>query len=262
VEDFEERTDRMIEHLGLLLESIKPLVDDEPTQEAASNDNGIPPTSSTTPPSSATIAEVSKNVKAATEAIENGMKSLDRKSSIMVDILRENDARTMKITKEFENMQKKQASHENLIVQMLKDNDEQMRKLQQEVRDLQTRLGVAATTTTPKSSSNVGTTPTTTGTKTGGVKKETPYVFKSFDPVSTPLTTATESNFFSSPHNKAQTDLSDVSDNYVSRIYPTVPKTPGTMFVTELTELLELEVGHHALLAEIMDSQWGIMKSP
>jgi len=48
----------------------------------------------------------------------------------------------------------------------------------------------------------------------------------------------------------------DASDNYVKRSYPPVPKTPGTMFTTELVEVMSLGVGEHAYLAEIMDRQW------
>lgn len=48
----------------------------------------------------------------------------------------------------------------------------------------------------------------------------------------------------------------DPSDGYVSRKYPTVKKTAGTMFVTELSELLDLDDGEHAALADIMDGQW------
>lgn len=48
----------------------------------------------------------------------------------------------------------------------------------------------------------------------------------------------------------------DSSDDYVKRSYPPVPKTPGTMFTTEIVEVLGLEVGEHAYLAEIMDRQW------
>jgi len=48
----------------------------------------------------------------------------------------------------------------------------------------------------------------------------------------------------------------DPSDDYVKRKYPPVPKTPGTMFTTEIVETLKLEVGEHAYLAEIMDRQW------
>jgi len=48
----------------------------------------------------------------------------------------------------------------------------------------------------------------------------------------------------------------DSSDDYVKRSYPPVPKTPGTMFTTEIVEVLALEIGEHAYLAEIMDRQW------
>jgi len=48
----------------------------------------------------------------------------------------------------------------------------------------------------------------------------------------------------------------DSSDDYVKRQYPSVPKTPGTMFATELVEVMGLEVGDHAYLAEVMDRQW------
>jgi hypothetical protein len=47
------------------------------------------------------------------------------------------------------------------------------------------------------------------------------------------------------------------TDNYVKRTYPEVPKTPGTMFTTEICEHMELEVGDHAYLADLMDRQWG-----
>ena len=49
----------------------------------------------------------------------------------------------------------------------------------------------------------------------------------------------------------------DPSDNHIHRSYPTIRKSPGTMFVTELLDHIELEVGHHAHLAQIMDRQWG-----
>lgn len=49
----------------------------------------------------------------------------------------------------------------------------------------------------------------------------------------------------------------DPSDAYVKRKYPSVPKTPGTMFTTEFIEVLSLDVGEHAYLAKIMDRQWG-----
>lgn len=48
----------------------------------------------------------------------------------------------------------------------------------------------------------------------------------------------------------------DPSDDYVKRSFPAVPKTPGTMFATELVENVDLEVGDHAYLAEVMDRQW------
>lgn len=48
----------------------------------------------------------------------------------------------------------------------------------------------------------------------------------------------------------------DSSDDYVKRTYPSVPKTPGTMFTTELVEVMSLDVGDHAYLAQIMDRQW------
>mmetsp|Transcript_16854 Transcript_16854/g.24557 ORF Transcript_16854/g.24557 Transcript_16854/m.24557 type:complete len:111 (+) Transcript_16854:1-333(+) len=51
----------------------------------------------------------------------------------------------------------------------------------------------------------------------------------------------------------------DPSDNYVKREYPPVPKTPGTMFTTELAEVMTLDVGDHAYLSEIMDRQWSTM---
>jgi len=47
------------------------------------------------------------------------------------------------------------------------------------------------------------------------------------------------------------------SDDYVKRQYPAVPKTPGTMFTTEMVEVMGLSVGEHAYLAEVMDQQWG-----
>ena len=47
------------------------------------------------------------------------------------------------------------------------------------------------------------------------------------------------------------------SDDYVKRKYPPLPKTPGTMFTTEFVEVMKLDVGEHAYLAEIMDRQWG-----
>ena len=46
------------------------------------------------------------------------------------------------------------------------------------------------------------------------------------------------------------------SDDYVKRQYPSVPKTPGTMFTTEFVEVLGLDTGEHAYLAEVMDRQW------
>ena len=46
------------------------------------------------------------------------------------------------------------------------------------------------------------------------------------------------------------------TDDYVKRKYPPIPKTPGTMFATEMVEVMTLEVGEHAYLAEIMDRQW------
>ena len=46
------------------------------------------------------------------------------------------------------------------------------------------------------------------------------------------------------------------SDDYVKRQYPPVPKTPGTMFTTEFVEVLGLDTGEHAYLAEVMDRQW------
>jgi len=48
----------------------------------------------------------------------------------------------------------------------------------------------------------------------------------------------------------------DYTDEYVKRKYPPVPKTPGTMFATEFVEVMKLDVGEHAYLAEIMDRQW------
>jgi len=48
----------------------------------------------------------------------------------------------------------------------------------------------------------------------------------------------------------------DPSDDYVKRAYPPIPKTPGTMFTTELVEVMGLETGEHAYLAELMDRQW------
>jgi hypothetical protein len=45
-------------------------------------------------------------------------------------------------------------------------------------------------------------------------------------------------------------------DEYVKRQYPPVPKTPGTMFATEFVEVMGLDVGDHAYLAEVMDRQW------
>ena len=53
----------------------------------------------------------------------------------------------------------------------------------------------------------------------------------------------------------------DSSDEYVKRQYPPVPKTPGTMFATELVEVMGLEVGEHAYLAEVMDRQWNTSTS-
>lgn len=52
----------------------------------------------------------------------------------------------------------------------------------------------------------------------------------------------------------------DPSDDYVKRSFPAVPKTPGTMFATELVENMDLEVGDHAYLAEVMDRQWNTTK--
>lgn len=48
----------------------------------------------------------------------------------------------------------------------------------------------------------------------------------------------------------------DYRDHHVQRKYPPVPKTPGTMFTTELVEIIQLEVGDHAYLSEVMDRQW------
>jgi hypothetical protein len=48
----------------------------------------------------------------------------------------------------------------------------------------------------------------------------------------------------------------DPSDDYVKRAYPPIPKTPGTMFTTELEEVMGLETGEHVYLAELMDRQW------
>ena len=45
-------------------------------------------------------------------------------------------------------------------------------------------------------------------------------------------------------------------DDYVKRDYPSVPKTPGTMFATEFVEVMQLDVGEHAYLADLMDRQW------
>lgn len=49
----------------------------------------------------------------------------------------------------------------------------------------------------------------------------------------------------------------DPSDEYLQRRYPAVPTTPGTMFVSEFVEVLNLDVGDHTYLSEIMDRQWG-----
>lgn len=46
------------------------------------------------------------------------------------------------------------------------------------------------------------------------------------------------------------------SDDYCKRVYPAVSKTPGTMFVTEIVEVMNLDVGDHSYLSEIMDRQW------
>jgi hypothetical protein len=48
----------------------------------------------------------------------------------------------------------------------------------------------------------------------------------------------------------------DFRDHHVQRRYPPVPKTPGTMFTTELVEIMQLEIGDHAYLSEVMDRQW------
>jgi len=48
----------------------------------------------------------------------------------------------------------------------------------------------------------------------------------------------------------------DPSDDYVKRKYPPISKTPGTMFTTEFVEVMGLEKGEHAYLAELMDQQW------
>lgn len=45
-------------------------------------------------------------------------------------------------------------------------------------------------------------------------------------------------------------------DDFVQRAYPSVPKTPGTMFATEFVEVMQLDVGEHAYLADLMDRQW------
>ncbi len=61
-------------------------------------------------------------------------------------------------------------------------------------------------------------------------------------------------------HNKTPQQILnelDPGDEYVKRRYPAVPKTPGTMFTTEMVEVMGLDMGEHAYLAEIMDRQWG-----
>jgi hypothetical protein len=67
-------------------------------------------------------------------------------------------------------------------------------------------------------------------------------------------TSDTESSRSKSPQTLLQ-EL-DVRDHHVQRRYPPIPKTPGTMFTTELVEIIPLEVGEHAYLAEVMDRQW------
>jgi len=41
------------------------------------------------------------------------------------------------------------------------------------------------------------------------------------------------------------------------RQYPPIPATPGTLFVSEVSEVLDLDVGDHAYLSKLMDRQWG-----
>eukprot|EP00586_Coscinodiscus_wailesii_P010593 CAMPEP_0172508364 /NCGR_PEP_ID=MMETSP1066-20121228/211352_1 /TAXON_ID=671091 /ORGANISM="Coscinodiscus wailesii, Strain CCMP2513" /LENGTH=52 /DNA_ID=CAMNT_0013286309 /DNA_START=44 /DNA_END=202 /DNA_ORIENTATION=- len=43
---------------------------------------------------------------------------------------------------------------------------------------------------------------------------------------------------------------------YDHKHYPRIKHTRGTAFVTELSELMDLEVGHHAYIAELMDRYW------
>jgi hypothetical protein len=66
-----------------------------------------------------------------------------------------------------------------------------------------------------------------------------------------------DENGISTPSNTLRLlEKLDSSDHYVHRTYPSVPKTPGTMFTTELVEVMKLDVGEHAYLAQIMDRQW------
>lgn len=53
-------------------------------------------------------------------------------------------------------------------------------------------------------------------------------------------------------------DHLDPSNAYVKRRYPAVATTPGTMFVSEIVEVLNLDVGEHTYLSDIMNRQWGV----
>jgi len=52
-------------------------------------------------------------------------------------------------------------------------------------------------------------------------------------------------------------DHFDPSNEYLKRRYPAVPTTPGTMFVSEIVEVLNLDAGEHTYLSDIMNRQWG-----
>jgi len=46
------------------------------------------------------------------------------------------------------------------------------------------------------------------------------------------------------------------SNEYLKRRYPAIPTTPGTLFVSEIVEVLNLDVGDHTYLSDIMNRQW------
>jgi len=45
-------------------------------------------------------------------------------------------------------------------------------------------------------------------------------------------------------------------ENNEKGLYPPIVHSPGVQFVAELSELLDLDPGHHALIADIMDRQF------